>query len=56
MKPTVLILVSRGSGMTEGLEMWYNKKLRKFILVDVSPDRRFEVDVAVWSTGKITLK
>jgi hypothetical protein len=50
MKVKNLVLISRGSGLMEGLELWYNSKNRKIILVDVSPDHRFESDVKQWNT------
>ena len=43
------MLVSRGAGITEGLEIWYDPKTCKFFLVDKSPDGRFKADVVAWA-------
>jgi len=42
-------LVSRGAGITAGLEIWTIGG--KFVLVDRSPDERFATDVATWNTS-----
>lgn len=44
--------VSKGAGITAGLELHYNGR---FVLVDASPDKRFAADVAQW-TPKIVKK
>jgi hypothetical protein len=44
-----IMFVSRGAGMTDGLELW--KYGPKIILVDRSPDGRFKADVETWNGG-----
>ena len=46
-KPT---LISRGSGMTAGLELWRLSTNNKIILIDRSPEGRFASDVITWNT------
>ena len=45
--PPKLIFVSRGAGITEGLELWRTLK-GQFVLVDKSADKRFTADVTTW--------
>jgi hypothetical protein len=42
-------LISIGSGMTAGLEIW--SVAGKFVLYDRSTDGRFAADVASWNTA-----
>lgn len=44
-------LISRGSGVTAGLELWTSASGEKIVLVDCSPDGRFAADVATWNGG-----
>jgi hypothetical protein len=51
--PTKVIrpsLVSRGSGMTTGLELWRIPMTSKIIMIDRTPDNRFAVDVLTWNS------
>ena len=41
--------VSRGAGMTAGLEIW--NYAGQLVLYDRSPDGRFATDVATWNAG-----
>lgn len=43
-------LVSRGSGMTAGLELWRLPTNAKIILIDRTADGRFASDVTTWNT------
>lgn len=43
-------LVSRGSGMTAGLELWRLPTNSKIILIDRTADGRFTSDVTTWNT------
>jgi hypothetical protein len=45
------IMVSRGSGMTEGLELWYSLSVEKYILVDKSKEQRFAADIELWNSA-----
>ena len=53
MPPTKPTVVSKGAGITAGLEIWSiptgNNKQAKFVLVDKSPDGRFADDVSQWN-------
>ena len=44
-------LVSRGAGMTAGLELHRIPNSKKFVLIDKSPDGRFAGDVTTWNEG-----
>lgn len=44
-------LVSRGAGMTAGLEIHRIQNPKKLVLIDRSPDGRFAGDVATWNEG-----
>lgn len=44
-------LVSRGSGMTAGLELWRLPTNSKIILIDRTTDGRFASDVITWNTA-----
>lgn len=46
-------LVSKGSGMILGLEIWVQGD--RFILVDVSPDGRFAADVEEWNSKGLNI-
>lgn len=51
--PTKVIrpsLVSRGSGMTAGLELWRLPINSKIILIDRTADSRFAADVTTWNS------
>ena len=49
--------VSRGAGITVGLELWTissgpkDTQKSSFVLVDTSPDQRFADDVANWNSA-----
>jgi len=43
--------VSRGGGITEGLEMW--RQGDTFILVDTTADNRFAADVETWNRAAV---
>jgi hypothetical protein len=43
-------LVSRGSGMTTGLELWRIPINSKIVMIDRTVDQRFAVDVATWNS------
>lgn len=44
-------LVSRGAGMTAGLEIHRIQNPKKLVLIDRNPDGRFAGDVATWNEG-----
>ena len=48
-----ITLVSKGSGMVAGLEMWKVTRTTGvcIVLVDRSPDGRFATDVAQWNSA-----
>jgi len=46
-------LISRGAGITAGLEIWRVKTM--LALVDRSPDGRFATDVATWNKAVVGL-
>jgi hypothetical protein len=51
--PTKIVrpsLVSRGSGMTTGLELWRIPMTSKIIMIDRTADGRFAVDVLTWNS------
>ena len=47
-KKSVIRPVSKGAGMTAGLEIWCSSS-GSFVLVDSSPDDRFAHDVEQWN-------
>ena len=53
--PPIPKQVSKGAGMTAGLEIWQipgtQKKPAQFVLVDTSADNRFAGDVAQWNSA-----
>ena len=46
-------IVSKGGGMTAGLELWLYpiKGVERFVLVDRSPDGRFANDTQTWNSA-----
>ena len=46
-------VVSKGGGMTAGLEIWLFpvKGVERFVLVDRSPDGRFANDTLTWNSA-----